>query len=430
MTATSAHEAVGLPLERRRPGSPMRETAAGPLWILGAARSSQTLLACALAQHPALRLVLDTSWLPQVGAALSAAHDAASLLGQRSALATAQVARADLLAAVGTALGGLLPPGGARVAGSWVSSASVVGSDDVTWLLELFPTARVVHLLRHPDAAVRSLTTQACGDGRYASPDSGYRAWTESVAALVQAERAHGSGRVLRLTVDELLAAPQAALSRCLSMLGLPPHGPCAAPVRAVPADPDADPAPAARTAAEEAGGGVTEERAAAVHAYRELVRADGVPAADAAGVGPLLAGLRTTTGRAGPDATAGHEGRAQNPYAQFVTLALPAGATAAVISKGDPVLVTVPGRHCWHLPRTADGRYAGFHPADSREALHHLRTAIRDGARYLVIPGASRWWLEHYRGLAEHLRDHARPVAHHEDIATVYALKAEEAPR
>lgn len=406
MTAARAPEAAGLPLERRRPGSPMRKTAAGPLWILGAPRSSQTLLACALAQHPALRLVLDTSWLPQIGAALSAAHDTASLLGQRSALATAQVTRGDLLAAVGTALGGLLPPGGARVAGSWVSSAGVVSPDDVTWLLELFPTARVVHLLRHPDAVVRSLTTQACGDGRYASPGSGYRTWTDSVAALVEAERACGSDRVLRITVEELRTDPQAALSRCLAMLGLPPHGPCATALRAVPADPPT------------AGAGVTEEQATAVRCYDALVRGDGI------------ADLCTPTGPAAAEHSAGRGGEPRDPYAQFVTLALPAGATAAVISKGDPALLTVPGRRCWHLPRTADGRYGGYHPADSREALGHLRTAIRDGARYLVVPGPSRWWLAHYHGLAEHLRDRARAVAHHEDIATVYALDAEDAPR
>lgn len=418
MTAATLPDPVGVPHERRRPGSPMRDTPAGPLLVLGAARSSQTLLACALAQHPALRLVLDTSWLPRLAAALGETHDAASHLGERSALASAGVSRTDLLAAVGVALGGILPPGGARVPGSWVTSAVVTRPHEITWLLELFPTARVVHLLRHPDAVARSLATQACGDGRYAGLAAGYRQWTDSVAALVEAERAYGSARVLRLTVDGLRADADAALTRILGLLGLPPHAACSTALRGVAADP-----PPPVDGAED-----TAERAAAVRRYGGLAAAGG----DVAGDPSAAARLRAAAGRPGGgrqgDGSSGQD--VSERYRAFLDLALPAGAATAVISKGDPALLAVPGRACSHLPRTPDGRYAGYHPADSGEALDHLRTAIDGGARYLVVPGATSWWLKHYPGLADYLQTSARLVAHHEDIATVYALPADDSGR
>jgi hypothetical protein len=53
------------------------------------------------------------------------------------------------------------------------------------------------------------------------------------------------------------------------------------------------------------------------------------------------------------------------------------------------------------HFPATPDGRYAGFHPADSAAALQELDRRISD-AQYLLIPASSFWWLDYYREFAD----------------------------
>jgi hypothetical protein len=79
-----------------------------------------------------------------------------------------------------------------------------------------------------------------------------------------------------------------------------------------------------------------------------------------------------------------------------------PASARGAicVVSRGDDDLVRAlhrEGRPAWHFPRCADGTHPGHHPADSREAIAALRAAWGQGARYLLIPSTSAWWLDHY---------------------------------
>jgi hypothetical protein len=79
-------------------------------------------------------------------------------------------------------------------------------------------------------------------------------------------------------------------------------------------------------------------------------------------------------------------------------------------------------GRRAWHFPRAADGGYAGYYPADSDEAvdrLEHLRAA---GAEYLVIPGPSAWWLDHYAGLRTHLVD-SYPTLTDSPACRIFAL-------
>jgi len=101
----------------------------------------------------------------------------------------------------------------------------------------------------------------------------------------------------------------------------------------------------------------------------------------------------------------------------------VPAGAIAAVVSRGDDRLTDVDGRVGWHFPRTADGRWAGHHPTDSAEAVAALEDLRRRGARYLVFPATARWWLDYYGGLRAHLDESARLVLDRADTCTVYAL-------
>ena len=83
------------------------------------------------------------------------------------------------------------------------------------------------------------------------------------------------------------------------------------------------------------------------------------------------------------------------------VAEATPPQSVVAVVSKGDPKLTDLEGRSGLHFPSDAAGRYAGFHPRTSEEAIAQVDAARAAGAEYLCIPQTAFWWLEHYQGFA-----------------------------
>jgi GT2 family glycosyltransferase len=100
----------------------------------------------------------------------------------------------------------------------------------------------------------------------------------------------------------------------------------------------------------------------------------------------------------------------------------MPAGAIVLVATRGDPRLVDVDGCEAWHFPREADGRYAGHYPADGAAAVAHLDELRARGARFLVFPRSSHWWLEHYTELAAHLAAEHHEI-HSDEDCVVFAL-------
>jgi 2-polyprenyl-3-methyl-5-hydroxy-6-metoxy-1,4-benzoquinol methylase len=112
------------------------------------------------------------------------------------------------------------------------------------------------------------------------------------------------------------------------------------------------------------------------------------------------------------------------------VETALPQGAIALVVSKGDERLLAFSGRTGWHFLRNEQGQYAGHHPADSTAAIEALKRLRAEGAGYLVIPQVAMWWLDHYAGLREHLDKHARIVVRSDRTAVIYALARSEGRR
>jgi len=112
----------------------------------------------------------------------------------------------------------------------------------------------------------------------------------------------------------------------------------------------------------------------------------------------------------------------------QAVESAVPAGSTVLVASKGDPALLTFHQRTGWHFPRAIDGQYAGFHPADSNDAIARLDFQRGLGARYLVIPLTSAWWFEHYPELFDHVRAHGRPLFENGDVGWIFELAPRQA--
>jgi ATP-binding cassette, subfamily B, bacterial len=121
---------------------------------------------------------------------------------------------------------------------------------------------------------------------------------------------------------------------------------------------------------------------------------------------------------RAGPDYLA-----LQQRLRHVVAECLPPGSTTLVISKGDDVLLELPGVEAWHFPRDPDGRYAGNYPADDTDAIAQLEWLRGLGARFLVVPSPSRWWLDHYRGFSAHLRANFRELVDDAETGTIFEL-------
>jgi GT2 family glycosyltransferase len=102
----------------------------------------------------------------------------------------------------------------------------------------------------------------------------------------------------------------------------------------------------------------------------------------------------------------------------------VPAGATVAVVSKGDEELVRLEGRTGWHFPRAEDGVYAGHYPADGAAAIDHLEDLRAAGANYLLLPPSASWWMKHYGDFALHLDRHHRRIESDTAGCALYALR------
>lgn len=107
----------------------------------------------------------------------------------------------------------------------------------------------------------------------------------------------------------------------------------------------------------------------------------------------------------------------------RLVDEVVPPRATVIVVSKGDHELAELGDRVVWHFPRAESGVYAGYHPATSDDAIRHLEALREEGARFLVFPASSVWWLDHYDGLRRHLDVNHRLVVRSKDSCTIYEL-------
>jgi GT2 family glycosyltransferase len=107
----------------------------------------------------------------------------------------------------------------------------------------------------------------------------------------------------------------------------------------------------------------------------------------------------------------------------QIVQKVIPPDATVLVISKGDPGLLDVDGRSAEHFPQNPDGSYIGYHPADSAEAITHLKCLQARAVEYLVIPRTSYWWLEHYIDFRKYLAEIGEEVFRDNDSCVIFKL-------
>jgi glycosyltransferase involved in cell wall biosynthesis len=108
----------------------------------------------------------------------------------------------------------------------------------------------------------------------------------------------------------------------------------------------------------------------------------------------------------------------------EMVRTVLPAEYTVIVVSKGDNELLKLDGKRAWHFPQNEEGVYAGYHPADSAEAIAHLEELRARGGEFLLLPGTAFWWLEQYGEFGQHLDGRYRRVWD-DELCIIYELSA-----
>jgi len=416
--------------------------------VVGAPGAGADAVAAALGQHRSIAFAGDVTWSAAYGRALEQAMAVAEPTGtvmvegtrpgtELDGLALDQPAGARLVA--GTIdtmiLGGGLPSADDRTGGHpsdadvlaeiarapltghrrWVGTAPADRAT-ITSLLAVFPDAAIVHVVRDVDE-VAALGGE---DGTIAPADAA-RAWQAGVSTGLDLETSLGD-RVQRVRLSDVAADPLTVLDRCLEHLGADFDPAVARPF--LPPTPRRQPEwhPDVTTADRHlsialvgtTGGGV------GLDALRlPVADAPEVPShADASPPGRSGPNGGERTSQQGPTGSPARRMRRRNRIHPSVPAAVdlvdahvPATDTVAVVSRGDDALLRFRADGL-HLPATADGRYAGHHPADDGEVLAQLAAARSRGADWLLVPVTSAWWFDHYKGFAEHLDRHARRSA------------------
>ena len=295
-------------------------------------------------------------------------------------------------------------------AGRWVDG-SHEHARNVAMLARLFPEAKFVHVVREVDAVVRNMVDPPLGargaTGGTQIPErlkSGVKVeealdrWEDTVRSCKRAAEQLGADRVLTVPYEDLMAAPEALVRRCLAFAGEDYAPQCMRPLR------DLRPRPAAEGERPE-GARWTRLRALS----DELLElAKGAPARKPASASSHRDQLRALS---------------RDRSRDVLTTHVPAGEPVLVVSRGDSELVEVDGREAWHFPQTDDGVWAGYHPRDGASALQHLDDLVRRGARHFFIPCTSLWWLDHYPELREGLENDHTEVLRDPAAGALYAL-------
>lgn len=401
-----------------------RSDAAPPVITVSGFDSLARFLACCLGQHPRLSPVSVTDWMVEMArsaarylaeqrrGATGTAPDVVTAGGLYRAASTAVDAMFLADAAGGVPLGADHAPG-RRWVGAVAAEPAALAS-----VASLYPDARFVHVTRPVDDAVAA---QLRSDDDVDAGDL-YESWLAATRSILEIRRLLEPDQFLVVQFDDLVQHPETTIARCLEFAGEPNDERCAA---------------LALSAAEATGGGPVPDL-------------DGVPAqADArllslalthrppagrverrlAHLSKVLSDGHRPEGGASTEPPPVPDGHQRNPYApahDLVRRHTHRDAPVCVVSKGDEMAVRFRGRMLgWHFPQTADGTYAGYHPADGREAIAHLEHLRDRGARYLLIPEPSAWWLDHYVEFRHHLERTYRRLPSGDGEGMLFDLRA-----
>jgi len=106
------------------------------------------------------------------------------------------------------------------------------------------------------------------------------------------------------------------------------------------------------------------------------------------------------------------------------VRASVPRDAAVLVAGKASADVLRLPVRAVRPFPQAPDGSYAGYHPACSTSAIAHLETLRSQGADALLIPEASRWWLDHYVDFTRHMDTRYRRLFDDAGAGVMFSLR------
>ena len=114
----------------------------------------------------------------------------------------------------------------------WVNGTPEYSSG-IGGLRKLFPAARFIHLVRHPDLVVPSMLNfdRIFGSKLAEKEEEAYARWMANVRACVLAENASGAGIVCRVFHEDLVREPEAAMRRILDFIDEPFEAVCLEPL-------------------------------------------------------------------------------------------------------------------------------------------------------------------------------------------------------
>jgi hypothetical protein len=220
-----------------------------PIFVVGMYRSGTSILTWAIGQHPNIWALEETGFLPILtngvlaswtkasGARMSFAevyeiypgqypayfgqsidglmrsvareHAARVLLSRANGHAADFVGQLQVLRALGSSKG--------RWADGTPENAMTIGQ-----LVQLFPAAKFVHIVRNPVSVAASMARFDRIGGERADPSAAVEAWRQRVGIAYLAERAYGSDVVKRVRYEELIDQPARLMREIFAFLEEP----------------------------------------------------------------------------------------------------------------------------------------------------------------------------------------------------------------
>jgi hypothetical protein len=232
-----------------------------PIFVVGSPRSGTSILTWSLGQHPNILPVEETAWIGKFALDLSSTHDLGSARLERSQLSASGITWDAFYEHFGRAINDLIVGHRARqeelrdaLAAEYPDATNdrflvsrdsqdpksrwIDGTPEYSFyvhaLLKLFPRAKFIHILRDVRDVVPSFVNlvKLSSVPIVGSEQEAYAYWLRAVTACVDAERAFGSGTVMRIRHSDLAASPEQTLRRCLDFLEEPFSADCLEPVQ------------------------------------------------------------------------------------------------------------------------------------------------------------------------------------------------------
>jgi hypothetical protein len=221
---------------------------ARPIFVVGSPRSGTSILTWCLGQHPSILPLEETNWIGKFAERLGPIYELGASRGPFTQLSAAGVGKDEFFQHFGGSINELVLRSDTRSADRgegafqrrrspldpktrWVDGTPE-NSHCIAPLLQLFPQAKFIHILRDASSVVKSLMNFANTGARNFTEQAAYEKWLRAVRACVEAEEQFGLRTVLRIAYPAFTAEPEAQLRHCLAFLDEPFCADCLEPLQ------------------------------------------------------------------------------------------------------------------------------------------------------------------------------------------------------